>query len=658
VSDDFGRGVGDDPFVDPSDPEAVERAARRREREEKRAEREAKRAKKAAPAPPPPKETPPGAPRTPEQEFWDEPGEAAPPVPGQEPGGLPKADPEKAERGRRRLFGRRKDKAAGAAGQAPAPKAPPPATGESARPQGRPPVAQPTGPPTTEQPMPKPPADKAQPQSDPPTGEQPRPGAAVPPTGEQPIPPQTEAFDRPAAQAPQADPGPGTAAAPRRDPNQPTASNAVPGDSGPSTGERRALPPRPMEETGAGDWEPPPPRDDDWFDDHDFDDEGDPKMAGAARHGKRHGDDGGRRGGIVGALLRHPFRIIAVIVLILVLLFLNSLFQPFHGDGSGRVAVTIPKGASVGEVGDLLEKKGVISGGFIAPASTLFQARVTLDGKRSSLFAGKFTMAKDMSYGDVIDQLSKEPKPAEQSKPGIVTVTIPEGQSRPITAKLVKEDGIKGNYLKKTKKSKYLDPAEYGGKGAKDLEGFLFPDTWELKTKLPVSYLVRLQLEDFKKKIKQVNMKYAKSKNLTVFDVVTIASMVEREAGVPKQRKLVASVIYNRLHEGMTLGIDSTIRFATGNYEKPLTQSELESESPYNTRTHAGLPPGPINSPGLAAMQAAAHPAKTDFLFYVTDPNSCNELTFAKTEDEFFADAAKYEKAREKNGGNQPSTCK
>ncbi len=717
MSDDSGRGIGDDPFVDSNDPEAVERAERRREREEKRAKKAAK--KKDAPPPPPapPKETPPTVPRTPEQEFWDEPAELAPPVPGQEPGGLPKADPEKAERGRKRLFGRRKGKAAAAgaaaaggaaaasgaegaaaapptgetprpaqgaapSGQAPptgeavAAKAPPPATGESAQPQGSAPATgeQPVadaGPPTAEQPMPKQPGQPDEPpQSGPPTGEQPRPQQSAPPTGEQPvakaepptkeepIPPQTEAPRGPTADAPQPDPGLETAGAPRRDPNQPTASNAVAGESGSAAGRPRALPPRPPEETGAGDWEPPPPRDDDWFDDHDFHDEGDPDMAGAARHGRRHGEDGGRRGGIFGALLRHPFRIVAVIVAIIILLFLNSLFQPFHGDGGGRVAVKIPKGSSVGEVGDLLEKKGVISGGFIVSGSTLFQARVTLAGKRSDLFAGKFQMQKDMSYGDAINELSKEPEPKEQSTPGIVTVTIPEGQSRPITAKLVAEDGIKGNYMKATKKSKYLNPAEYGGKGAKDLEGFLFPDTWEYKTKHPVSYLVRLQLEDFKKQIKKVNMKYAKSKNLTAFDVVTIASMIEREAGVPKQRKLVASVIYNRLHEGMTLGIDSTIRFATGNYEKPLTQSELESESPYNTRTHAGLPPGPINSPGLAAMQAAAHPAKTDFLFYVTDPNSCNELTFAKTEEEFFADAAKYEKAREKNGGNQPSTCK
>lgn len=254
---------------------------------------------------------------------------------------------------------------------------------------------------------------------------------------------------------------------------------------------------------------------------------------------------------------------------------------------------------------------------------------------------------------------SKEPKPAEAAtKPGVVTVTIPEGQSRPITAKLVKEDGVKGNYLKATKKSKLLNPEQYGGKNVKDLEGFLFPDTWEFKTSKPVKDLVDLQLQDFKKQIKKVNMKYAKSKNLTVYDVVTIASIIEREAAVPKQRKLVASVIYNRLHEGMTLGMDSTIRFATGNYEKPLTESELESNSPYNTRNHAGLPPGPINSPGLAAMNAAAHPAKTEFLFFVNNPNSCNELAFAKTEEEFLANEAKYQKAREANGGNQPTTCK
>jgi UPF0755 protein len=723
MSDEHGPDYpGGDPFIDPNDHDAVEREQRRREREAKRAGKASKRKQKEAAAPPPPpKEPPPPTrPRTPEQEFWDEPAEPVtpPPLPVPEPGGEPLSSAP-AERGRKRLLGRRKAKRAAAAGAAaaggaaaanaasdaavagaapgaapagpgtgesPAPQQPTPPTSEQLAPAGLPtgeraapqqpapptseepaPVGPPTGeepidagPPTAEQPVPPPTGEQVTPEPQgPPTGEEP---AAAPPTGEQPIadagpptaeqalpepiPPETEAPHAQAADAPQADPGPGTADTPQLDPNQPR---------------REQVPlPVPVEQTGAGDWEPPPPRDDWGFDeDDDFHEDGDPNMTGAARTGRRHGEGGNRGGGIFGALLRHPFRILATVVLILILVFLNSLFQPFVGEGHGKVVVDIPKGSSVGEVGNLLEKKGVISDGFVVSGSTLFQARVTIAGKRSDLFAGKFTMKEGMSYGDAIDELSKEPKPAERAtKPGVVTVTIPEGQSRPITAKLVKEDGVKGNYLKATKKSKLLNPEKYGGKNVKDLEGFLFPDTWEFKTSKPVKDLVALQLQDFKKQIKKVNMKYAKSKNLTVYDVVTIASIIEREAAVPKQRKLVASVIYNRLHEGMTLGMDSTIRFATGNYEKPLTESELESNSPYNTRNHAGLPPGPINSPGLAAINAAAHPAKTEFLFFVNNPNSCNELAFAKTEEEFLANEAKYQKAREANGGNQPTTCK
>jgi UPF0755 protein len=356
-----------------------------------------------------------------------------------------------------------------------------------------------------------------------------------------------------------------------------------------------------------------------------------------------------RRGGsgssFLAAVGRHPFRLVGAIVAVLLLWFLFALFQPFHGDGSGRVQVTIPKGSSVSEVGDLLGEKGVID------SSTLFQVRVTLDGKRSELYPGHFTLAHGMSYGAAIDALSKPPIKRATS------VTIPEGYSRSQAAQLVEEDGLEGDYTKETVRSKYLNPAQYGGKGAKNLEGFLFPDTFELKPGAPAADLVQLQLQDFKRRIKGVDMSYAKSKNLTVFDVLIIASMIEREAGVPSQRGLVASVVYNRLHEGMPLGIDATIRFATGNYEAPLTESQLAVDSPYNTRTNAGLPPGPINSPGLTAIEAAAHPAKSSFLFYVNKPETCGELAFSKNEAEFEADVAAYNAAREANGGNEPTTC-
>jgi peptidoglycan lytic transglycosylase G len=376
-------------------------------------------------------------------------------------------------------------------------------------------------------------------------------------------------------------------------------------------------------------------------------DEGDPAMAGAARAERRNGD--GRkppRGGpVLGALRRHPFLIFAVIAALFVAWFLNALFQPLHGDGSGKVQVTIPKGSSVSEVGDLLSEKGVIDD------STFFQIRVTLAGKRDELYAGPFTLAEGMSYGAAIDALSKPPVKK------VLTVTVPEGYSRSQAAQLVEEVGVPGSYTKATVKSKFLDPAEYGGKGAKSLEGFLFPDTFELKPNAPAADLVELQLKDFKGRIKGVDMSYAKSKNLTVFDVLTIASMIEDEAGVASQRKLVASVIYNRLREGIPLGIDATIRFATGNYTDPLTESELAVDSPYNSRTNAGLPPGPINSPGLEAIEAAAHPAKTGYIYYVTDPGTCGKLTFAKTEAEFEKAVDEYETAREEAGGNSPDTC-
>lgn len=381
-------------------------------------------------------------------------------------------------------------------------------------------------------------------------------------------------------------------------------------------------------------------------------DEGDPEMAGAARSGRRAGDGGGNRGsGLIGALARHPFRLAAAILALVVLWFLAALFQPFHGDGSGKVQLTVPKGSSVSEVGDLLEKKGVIDGSGPLGGSTLFQMRVTLAGKRSEIYSGHFTLAKGMSYGAAIDALSVPPVKRT------IAVTIPEGYTRAQAAQLVEEDGVPGSYTKATVKSKYMNPAKYGGKGAKNLEGFLFPDTFELKPNAPVADLVQLQLQDFKRRIKKVDMSYAKSKNLTIYDVLIIASMVQREAGVQGQFDDVASVIYNRLHEGMPLGIDATIRFATGNYTKPLTESELAIDSPYNTRTNAGLPPGPIGNPGLAAIEAAAHPAKTNYLFYVTTPGACGKLTFAKTEAEFEAAVNKYNNAREEAGGNSPTSC-
>jgi UPF0755 protein len=216
---------------------------------------------------------------------------------------------------------------------------------------------------------------------------------------------------------------------------------------------------------------------------------------------------------------------------------------------------------------------------------------------------------------------------------------------------------LDGSYLEATRRSRSLDPRRYGARRGASLEGFLFPATYTLRRGRPAKLLVDQQLAAFKERFATVGMRYARSKNLTPYDVLTIASMVEREAAVAKERPVIASVIYNRLHSGIPLGIDATIRFATGNWTRPLTNSQLRVASPYNTRTHRGLPPGPIGSPGLAPIRAAAHPKRTRFLYYVVKPCGDGEHAFSRTNAEFQRDTSRYNREREKRGGRSPESC-
>ena len=168
-----------------------------------------------------------------------------------------------------------------------------------------------------------------------------------------------------------------------------------------------------------------------------------------------------------------------------------------------------------------------------------------------------------------------------------------------------------------------------------NLEGFLFPATYEFTKRTTTRQLVNAQLAAFRKNWAKVNMRYARSRNLTPYDVLIIASMVEEEVVAPEERRLVAAVIYNRLRAGMTLGIDATLRYGLGiPPTESIRQSQLDSDNPYNTRKLAGLPPTPIANPGLASMQAAARPARTDYLFFVRKPDKVHHF-FTASEDEF-----------------------
>ncbi len=167
------------------------------------------------------------------------------------------------------------------------------------------------------------------------------------------------------------------------------------------------------------------------------------------------------------------------------------------------------------------------------------------------------------------------------------------------------------------------------------LEGFLFPALYEFTQESTAKELVSSQLTTFRQRFAKVSLAHARSKNLTPYDILIIASMIEKETAVASERKLVAAVIYNRLHNRMPLGIDATIRYGLGiPGTQSLTKKALASDSPYNTRLRTGLPPTPIANPGLASIQAAAHPAKVDYLYYVRKPKSKRHF-FTADEHEF-----------------------
>jgi UPF0755 protein len=188
-------------------------------------------------------------------------------------------------------------------------------------------------------------------------------------------------------------------------------------------------------------------------------------------------------------------------------------------------------------------------------------------------------------------------------------------------------------YLRITQRAR--PPRGFPVKKAPHLEGFLFPATYEFHPDTTTRQLVDKQLEAFMRAWDQLDLRYAKTKKLTAYDVVIIASMVEKEVQVPKERPLVAAVIYNRLHAGMALQIDATIRYGLHiPPTEPIHQSELESDSPYNTRKFVGLPPTPIANPGLASLQAAAHPAKVDYLYFVRKAD-CKSHFFTANEQKF-----------------------
>ncbi|MDQ4040681.1 MAG: endolytic transglycosylase MltG, partial [Actinomycetota bacterium] len=325
--------------------------------------------------------------------------------------------------------------------------------------------------------------------------------------------------------------------------------------------------------------------------------------------------------------------------------FLMQLFQPLHGAGGAPVSVSIPRGAGVSQASDILAERGVVSSAFF------FKLRAKLEGT-GEIKPGNYTFREDTSFGDALAALAKGPPP-----PKTTDITITEGRTITEANRLLRRTSLRGSYAAAAARSTALRPQQYGAqRSIRTKEGFLFPATYKVRVGASVSDLVNKQLQTFRKEFATVNLRYARSKNLTPYEVLIIASMIEREASVPKDRRLIASVIYNRLAQSIPLGIDATIRYQLDNWQRPLRMSELQRDTPYNTRLHQGLPPTPIGNPGLASIRAAANPARTGFLYFVVKPCGKGEHAFTKTDAEFQRAVQRYEAERQRQGGS-PVDC-
>lgn len=312
-------------------------------------------------------------------------------------------------------------------------------------------------------------------------------------------------------------------------------------------------------------------------------------------------------------------------------------FVPSAEVAPGRpVQLEIPAGADTAEIAGILADAGVIEN------AAMFRLRARIDGVDSDFRSGVYDFTTGMAYEDVRDLLVAGP-PIEY-----VTVTIPEGfRLEQIAARLEEQAGVPsaeflalalGQAATFAPEHPYLADVPNGS-----LEGYLFPKTYRIVRGASATEVIEMMLRQFDAEIAQVDLAYSASRGMSLHDVVTIASMIEREARIAEERPLVSSVIYNRLGIGMKLEIDATIEYVIRENRPRLLNSDLKVDSPYNTYMYAGLPPGPIASPGLAALQAAAAPAQTEYLYYVLTGKDGSH-TFCVTLEEFLV--AK-EKSRE-----------
>ncbi|EHB64946.1 endolytic transglycosylase MltG [Paenibacillus lactis] len=327
---------------------------------------------------------------------------------------------------------------------------------------------------------------------------------------------------------------------------------------------------------------------------------------------------------------------LAIAALALILIAGGAAFYVWNGlqpvqSSDAPVEFTVEPGMSTSSIADLLEDKGLIKN------ALLLKGYLKLTNEGSRLMAGTYEATPGTPFQELLTMMNNgEVKPEE-----MVRFTIPEGFTvAQMAEKISEESGIDEKEI--------LDLADQSSgwdipvaaeipedpELKHHLEGYLFPATYELpKKELSAKGIVETMLKETEKRLEEIPNweEQLKARGVTFHELMTIASLVEREVVVDHERPLVAGVIYNRLEQDMKLEIDATVQYLLDKPKERLLYADLEVKSPYNTYRQKGLPPGPIASPSLESIKAALNPEKSDYLFYVTKKDGTQEHLFAKT---------------------------
>lgn len=306
------------------------------------------------------------------------------------------------------------------------------------------------------------------------------------------------------------------------------------------------------------------------------------------------------------------FVIVIVVLVFLLRIYYKKQLEPVSKEDIYEIEVDIPSGSTTIDIANILQQNNLIRNKMI------FRHIVKKENLGSKLKAGKYTLNKRMNIYEILDQLVRGTKNED-----VIVVNIPEGYELNQIAKKLSRVGLVDekkflNSVKDVGKFKKEYPFLKDVPNGNSLEGYLFPATYEFYNDSTEEEIICKMLDKFKFVYEREIKGKENNTGLTTNEIVTLASIVEREGKIDDERPIIAAVFYNRLNKDMLLQSCATVQYALGERKEKLSNKDIKLDSKYNTYIHKGLPPGPIASPGLKSIQAVINPAKDDYLYFVS----------------------------------------